>query len=62
MIDAEICCNLRFERGLSLPVNGEYSLPRLKEIAIEMHDLLHRLAILDGQLLTIAGKDYAEFD
>ena len=55
MITADIAYNLRFERGLSLPVDREYDNPRIKEIAIEQATLLKRLSELDGELVKLAG-------
>ncbi len=50
MITAELACRIRKDRGLTLPLNGEYSLPRLKFIAERQYALLEELDKLDKEL------------
>lgn len=55
IITPEIAKNIRCERGLSLPVSGVYSVPRLKEIAIRQKELLDELAKLDAEVIKLSN-------
>lgn len=58
---ANLAWRLRKERGLLLPVKsaGEYSNPRLREIAIEQERLSADFARLDKEIETLAGAENA---
>ena len=56
MITTKLAFNIRFERGLQLPVNREYEDPRVKEIAIEQEKLLNRMSDLDIELAALYNK------
>ena len=53
MITTELAYSIRFESGLQLPINKQYDSDRLKEIAIEQHDLIERLNTLDNEISTL---------
>ena len=50
IINAELACRLRQERGLRLPANAEYSTPRLRYIAQRESEILDELETLDKEL------------
>jgi hypothetical protein len=53
MITWELAERIR-QRGLTLPIEGEYESPRLKEIAIQMAKSLDDLRNLDHEIITTA--------
>lgn len=52
-ITPDIAYRLRFERGLKLSPSAEYTVPRLKEIAIEWESLWEKLEALDTEIAEI---------
>jgi hypothetical protein len=55
-IKPELARRLRL-RGLLLPVDGDYSTPRLKEIADRMRELHDEFEELDREILELAKRD-----
>lgn len=56
MITPDIAYRMRHERGLSLNPNAEFSVPRLKEIAVEWDALWKRIKKLDDEIESIYNE------
>jgi len=56
MINSNMAWKLRADRGLMLPPDAEYTLPRLAEIAEAQAHLTRRLEALDNELKALAMK------
>lgn len=59
MLTVEIASRLRFERGLLLPTEGEFETPRLKEIAVRMHEIAVEQAKLDEEIRQLVADRQA---
>ena len=57
MITADMFYRLRFHRGLKVSPSGEFSDPRLKEIAAEQAALFDRLEGLDNEVAELKEKE-----
>jgi hypothetical protein len=57
MITPDLAYRIRFERGLALSPNAEFSIPRLKEIAVEWDLLWKKIKSLDNEIEKIYIKD-----
>jgi len=53
-INPDLAWRMRNDRGLELPTNREYTIPRLKEIALLRSILQRRLEDLDKEIEQLA--------
>jgi hypothetical protein len=61
LIDYKMACRLKLDRGLDLPVDGEYVDERLKQIAIRYAELEKEINLLDWELFDkVHQLDYEE--
>lgn len=60
MITADLFYRMRFERGLKVSANKEFSNPRLKEIAVEQSELFDRLDALDAEIAKMNEREKNE--